>query len=344
MQSLSDVVEALFQPSDDQRLVGVELELLVYHDDDRARPVSVDAITAALAGDPGLAAEANVSFEPGGQLELSPSPDGDAEGLLIRLGRLMNRTARVLSAHGLRAQLQGTDAWRRNDAVGLQKPTDRYLRMQQHFDRIGPAGRRMMRQTAALQVCVSLEPGDAGREQWLLANRMAPVLQARFANSPILEGRRTGMASTRSALWQILDPSRTGFNGEHYRYDAAAGYLAFAARAGWIPMKDVADPMATHLSTLFPPVRPRGEYLELRCMDAVPMAEVGLAVRLVSRLLHEPTCRRRALDMLDAMHLDMRTAWVRAARYGLADAQLALCADDLLAIADLPSASRERAA
>jgi glutamate--cysteine ligase len=282
--------------------------------------------------------EANISFEPGGQIELSLAPDADVKLLLRRLATLVERTNRALSTRGLVASPTGTDAWRTNRAVGLQKQSERYLRMQEHFDHIGPWGRRMMRQTAGLQVCVGLERGRGGREQWLLANLMAPVLQAMFANSPALEARRTGFASTRSAIWQRLDPSRTGFAEDWYLGDPATAYLGFAMAATRIPIEAALDPIATHLSTLFPPVRPRGDYLELRCLDAVPMDRIRIAVDLVSRLLLEQDLRRAALDFLSGRRRELRQGWTRAAHHGLADPALRRLADGLLERAALNSA------
>src|SRR5215472_11071443 len=119
MGSLAAAVEALFEPSSDRRQIGVELELLVYQED-RRLPVTVAETTAALAADPGLMVEANLSFEPGGQLELSPSPDSDVERLLERLDGLVGRVRRALAQAGLTPVLQGTDAWRHNDAARLQ--------------------------------------------------------------------------------------------------------------------------------------------------------------------------------------------------------------------------------
>jgi glutamate--cysteine ligase len=337
--SLSAAVEALFKPSTDERKIGVELELLVYHRD-RRLPVTIAESSSALAADPTLMTEANISFEPGGQIELSPAPDADVEHLIVRLQDLFDRTRHALASADLTAVLQGTDGRRSNDAVGLQQRNERYVRMQEHFDRVGPWGRRMMRQTAGLQICVSLAPGESGRQQWLLANLMAPVLQAIFANSPTLEGRRTGLTSTRSAVWQVLDPSRTGFADDWFAGDPVEAYLRFAARATKIPIAGVPDPVATHLTTLFPPVRPRGDYLELRCLDAVPLRQAALAIRLVSRLLHTADLREVAIKSLLANPLEMTGGWARAARYGLADPDLAARAARLLEIAGLHSARR----
>src|ERR1051326_5797291 len=100
MRSLAAAVEALFEPSSHQQLMGVELELLAYQHD-RALPVTIAQSTSALTADPTLIADANVSFEPGGQIELSPAPDSDVERLLGRLDELVERTRTALGAAGL---------------------------------------------------------------------------------------------------------------------------------------------------------------------------------------------------------------------------------------------------
>ena len=53
----------------------------------------------------------------------------------------------------------GSTRERAVEDVAPQLDADRYRRMLEHFDRIGPSGARMMRQTASFQVCV--DGGDA---------------------------------------------------------------------------------------------------------------------------------------------------------------------------------------
>jgi glutamate--cysteine ligase len=50
----------------------------------------------------------------------------------------------------------------RGREVPLQLVSRRYVEMQQHFDRIGPQGRRMMRLTASTQNCLDWWPARAG--------------------------------------------------------------------------------------------------------------------------------------------------------------------------------------
>src|SRR5262249_8278686 len=151
--------------------------------------------------------------------------------------------------------------------VPLRTPTPRYRAMQKVFDETGPDGRRMMRLTASLQICVDLLPGAAGREQWLVANLAGPPLVAVLANPTGIDGRPAGLPGARTRIWQGVDPRRTGYDGRHLDpVDPIGAYAAFAAAAPRLPIPEAADP-SYHLTTLFPPVRPRGGYLEVRYLD-----------------------------------------------------------------------------
>jgi glutamate--cysteine ligase len=231
--------------------------------------------------------------------------------------------------------------------------------MQDHFDGIGPSGRRMMRQTAALQVCLDLgEPGTAA-ERWLLANLAGPALSAAFANSPVLENQATGTPGTRSLIWQGVDASRTGFAGAQVGRDASTTverYLDFALDAVFIPLggngavgggmsarvpladllgrDDVhlqAADLGHHLSTLFPPVRPRG-HLEIRYLDALPSRWMPVAVGVLATLMYEPRTTQEALEALHDADIGAG-AWRRSSTVAMQDAELRSTAVALFDIA-----------
>jgi glutamate--cysteine ligase len=79
-----------------------------------------------------------------------------------------------------------------------------------------------------------------------------------------------------------------------------------------LALPDAADP-SYHLSTLFPPVRPRGGYLEVRYLDAQPYERIGEAVGTVATLLYDRRARRDALDLLLPRASDHERAWSEAA-------------------------------
>jgi glutamate--cysteine ligase len=187
--------------------------------------------------------------------------------------------------------------------VPLRTPTPRYLALQRLLDDGGPDGRRMMRLTASLQIAVDLLPGRAGREQWLVANLAGPPLAAAFTTSD----------SARTRIWLGIDRRRTAYDGRHLDPDAPIrAYAMFAAAAPRLPIRAATAP-AYHLSTLFPPVRPRGGYLEIRYLDAQPPDRIGTAVATVATLLGVERTRREALDLLLPRLTDQWQAWQESA-------------------------------
>jgi glutamate--cysteine ligase len=153
--------------------------LIPVTDDDRSSPVRPQILRAGFNRD--FVRDAVPTFEPGGQVELSPSPRPTAEALVRDLRSLIARTRRIAHDRGVRLLSAGTNLYHSCAEVALCTPTPRYLALQEMFDRVGPAGRRMMRLTASLQVTVDVLPGSAGREQWLVANLAGAPLAAAFA-------------------------------------------------------------------------------------------------------------------------------------------------------------------
>src|SRR5262252_8283876 len=246
---LNEAVERLFAPARRPGRVGAEVELIPVTD--TARPRAVDPAVLAAGFDAGFVRAVAPSFEPGGQLELSPAPRPAAGALVRDLDWMLRRAAAIAVARGVRLEAAGLNPYHSCADVPLRLRTPRYLAMQRIFDRVGPDGRRMMRLTASLQVTVDLLPGDAGREQWLVANLAGPPLAAAFANSPWLDGRPAGIPGARTRIWQGVDPGRTGYDGRHLDLvDPVGAYHAFAAAAPRFPIPQAAR-SSYHLSTLF---------------------------------------------------------------------------------------------
>ena len=308
---LNTAVQRLFTPARRPGRIGVEVELIPVTDTERPQPV--DPATLAAGFDTGFARAGVPTFEPGGQLELSPPPRAGVAALVRDVVRLIGRARAVAAARGVRLEAVGTNPYHSCAQVPLRTPTPRYVGMQRMFDEAGPDGRRMMRLTASLQICVDLLPGPAGYEQWLVANLAGPPLAAAFANSTAVDGRPSGMAGARTRIWQGVDLRRTGYDGRHLDpVDPVRAYAAFAAAAPRLPIPAAADP-SYHLTTLFPPVRPRRGYLEVRYLDAQPLERIGEAVATVATLLYDRRARRDALDLLLPRAGDQQCAWHAAA-------------------------------
>jgi glutamate--cysteine ligase len=307
---LDTAVGRLFSPARRPGRIGAEVELIPVTDADRPQPVHPDALSARF--DSGFVREAVPTFEPGGQLELSPPPRSNVAALVGDLVRLVGRAGAIAAAQGMRLEAVGTNPYHSCRQVPLRTPTPRYLAMQGSFDEVGPDGRRMMRLTASLQICVDLLAGRDGYEQWLVANLAGPPLAAAFANSTVIDGRTSGPGA-RTRIWQGVDLRRTGYDGRHLDLsDPIGAYAAFAAAAPRLPLAAAADP-AYHLTTLFPPVRPRGGYLEVRYLDAQPPERIGTAIETVATLLYHRQARREALEVLLPRAGDQWRAWSEAA-------------------------------
>ena len=263
-RELRPVVAGLFARGRERSTrVAIEQEYVVAAADGSVVPIEV--LRRAVAGSP------YVSFEPGGQLELSLPPSHDPVGDLRRATAHLRRRLGGITLRPIPVDPR--------EDVPLQLTSQRYVAMQRHFDRIGPSGRVMMRRTASTQICLDWWPGRAGLEQWRVLNLAGPSLAARFNHS------------SRLATWQAVDPARTAFDDRLlHGDDPVTAYTAFAAGATVF-----VDGVAGHLSTLFPPVRPRGTYLEVRFLDALEPAAVAEAVAALRRLMYDDVHRRHVI-------------------------------------------------
>ena len=318
--------------------VGVELEWLPVDADDLRRPAphaSVGEVVASLGPLPGAS---RVTFEPGGQLELS-SPAVPGLGACDVLCQDVRVVSSALAAAGVALVAVGLEPGQPRERV-VHNP--RYDAMEVFFDRDGTAGRTMMRSTAAVQVNLDLGDPDEAERRWRAAHDVGPVLVAAFANSPLAGGRPTGWRSTRLAVWSDVDPSRTApvlsgapgpISWADYALNARVMFVRRSDQESTPTAEDLSfgtwlatghplgwptvDDLHYHLTTLFPPVRPRG-WLELRMIDAVPDPWWRVAAAVTTALVTEP----RIADQVDAATRPIRGRWREAARHGLADAEL----------------------
>jgi glutamate--cysteine ligase len=322
-----------------ERQVGIELEWIAIARDGRdLDPGELRALLPALPGD------SRITFEPGGQLELSGPPASSISAAIAAM-RADTETAQQAFA-GAGIDLVGIGMDTRGDVARvLYEP--RYAAMEEYFDTSWPAGRTMMRNTASIQVNVDVGAPHEVEARWHRAHDLGPVLTACFANSPFdATGRPSGFLSTRAAVWHAIDPGRTASARRHDPASAARpdwsrylleapvmmvrvdGSRSVALREpqsfeqwmvdghalGW----PTPDDLAYHVTTLFPPVRPRG-WLELRMIDALPEPWWPVAVAVTVALLDDPLAAEWATSATAAV----RDRWFGAARDAVHDPALA---------------------
>lgn len=328
--------------------VGVEVERLV-HDRSEARlPVPVERVREAVRPAAVLPGGGLLSFEPGGQLEVSSACAPDLPGLISSTRSDLAVVDKLAAEAGLRFSPVALD-YERPPVRSLEHP--RYAAMERHFDRFGPAGRTMMCSTASLQVSLEAGSDDGGAlgatARWRRLHDLLPVLAAMFANSPFRAGAPSGWASTRQRVWSQTDPTRTAPvavsddpRSDWARYALDALVLCIPTEDGawdaprgltlrqWLrgegPRPATLADVDYHLSTLFPPVRPRG-FVELRVIDAQDGDDWETAAAVVTSLMDDERAAARAADSC-AKAASVPDAMTVAAREGLADRRLAAVA------------------
>ena len=358
-------VESLFaasSPGGESMCIGAELELIPFDmETRRSVPIGTTAEKASLPLLRTIAAHAGwmevpadpdppswslpggerVSYEPGGQIELSSAISATASGLIRDIQCIVQLMTATFEREGISLEAVGVDPYNDIDDVALQLHRPRYERMSRYFDSIGPSGARMMRQTASLQI--NVETGRNPHQRWGFLNSLSPYLTAIFANSPVYAGQANGQRNIRAHVWRTLDTTRTGLPVD--MDDPAGAYLGFALGAGAMmygggsPYPSFADWMRTgvptmedwelHLSTLFPEVRPR-HYFELRSADAIPPEYLAAPIAFVTGLTYDQTANLRASAILgaaDSARLET------AGRVGLRDAAMQETSDELVEIA-----------
>jgi glutamate--cysteine ligase len=339
----------VFGPGADPHGLGVELEWLTSQGG-RERRLPVAEATALIERLSPLPDGSRLTLEPGGQLELSSAPyrtiDEVCDAAVADLAVLDG----ACEAEDVELIALGADPVRPPERVTRAA---RYRAMESYFDRLGRAGRTMMCNTAAIQVNVGLGAPDQVAERWRLANELGPTLIACFANSPFDGGLPSGWQSSRLRAWWALDPSRS--RPVPCDVDPVAAWVAYAleARVMFVHVDDelclpVPEPMTFgewltdghelgypteddlryHLTTLFPPVRPKG-WLELRMFDALPTPMWQVAVAVAGALLTDA----EAAPRIRAAVAPTTELWVDAAQLGLAHPELARSASAVFDLA-----------
>ncbi|MFL5502334.1 MAG: glutamate-cysteine ligase family protein [Gemmatimonadaceae bacterium] len=339
-QLLDDVRQRLFAASESTapHAVGLELELIPIVQSTRKpalafrteNPSTVDVLTRLGAQhgwreqpseeDPSswqLADGARITFEPGGQLEISSTPHATASSVIESTRTIAELLRDAMAKEGIELIAAGVDPYNDIGVVPLQLQRERYTGMTQYFESIGPSGVRMMRQTAALQI--NVERGAKPLTRWLLLNAITPAVVALFSNSASYAGKGTNHTSYRAHLWRTLDDSRTGI--AYDERDPVTAYLkfaldAFAMRSGsktrpystfreWMRGGDVSlDDWYFHLSTLFPEVRPK-EYFELRSADTIDPDSLAAPVVFVTGIIYDERSAQRAFEIVGTPNPDL---------------------------------------
>ena len=176
---------------------------------------------------------ANISLEPGGQIELSGAP---LETLHETCDEVNNHLKEVRSiGDRIGAGFMGIGAapeWMHEQMPVL--PKGRYQLMTDYMRKVGQLGVQMMYRTCTVQVNLDFSSESDMIKKLRVALALQPIATAFFANSPFFEGKFTNHLSWRSRVWRDLDPDRTGMLP--FVFDEGFGFEAWAEYALDVPM------------------------------------------------------------------------------------------------------------
>jgi glutamate--cysteine ligase len=281
---------------------------------------------------------ANVSLEPGGQLELSGAPLETIHATCNESNEHLDQVRKIAEKIG--AGFIGLGAapnWIHEEMPMM--PKGRYALMTDYMKKIGSYGTQMMYRTCTIQVNLDYSSEIDMVKKFRVALALQPLATALFANSPLFEGKLVGYKSWRSRVWQDLDSDRTGMlpfvfedgmgferyvdyaldvpmyfvyrNGQYINAlgqsfrDFMKGKLP--ALPGQLPqLSDWAD----HLTTIFPEVRLK-QFLEMRGADggqwnqicALPAFWVGVLYDQNSLDAAWDICKNWTADQREALRL-----------------------------------------
>ncbi|MBC7142136.1 MAG: glutamate--cysteine ligase, partial [Rhodobacteraceae bacterium] len=225
-EQLAEYMESGCKPKDDWR-IGTEHEKFGYckdtllplpYDGPRSIRAMLEGLQQRFGWEPvfeqghiiGLTHDgANVSLEPGGQLELSGAPLETIHQTCDEVNEHLREVQEVADQIGARFIGLGAAPIWTHEQMPLM-PKGRYKLMNDYMAKVGTHGTQMMRRTCTVQVNLDFASEADMVKKMRVALALQPVATALFANSPFFEGKPNGMKSWRSRIWRGLDDSRTG--------------------------------------------------------------------------------------------------------------------------------------
>lgn len=278
---------------------------------------------------------ANISLEPGGQLELSGAPLETIHQTCDEVNTHLHEVKDIADEIGVGfIGLGAAPVWT-HEQMPLM-PKGRYKLMDAYMDKVGTAGKIMMRRTCTVQVNLDFASEADMVQKLRVALALQPVANALFGNSPFFEGKPNGHKSWRGYVWRHLDPARTGmlpwvfedgmgfeawvqyaldvpmyFVYRDGRYVDALGQSFRDFLAGKLPALPGETPMlsdwADHLTTAFPEARIK-KFIEMRGADGGPWRRLCALPALWVGLMYDQTALDAAWDLVKGWDAETREA------------------------------------
>ncbi len=278
---------------------------------------------------------ANVSLEPGGQLELSGAPLETIHQTCDEVNDHLRDVQTVADRIGAGFIGLGAAPIWTHEQMPLM-PKGRYKLMDAYMQKVGTHGTQMMRRTCTVQVNLDFGSEADMVQKMRVALALQPLATALFANSPFFEGELNGHKSWRARIWRSLDDSRTGmlpfvfedgFGFERYadwvldvpmyfvyrdgKYIDALGQSFRDFLKGELPAlpgeKPTLSDWADHLTTVFPEARLK-KFIEMRGADGGPWRRLCALPAFWVGLTYDQTALDAAWDLVKGWDAETRDA------------------------------------
>ncbi|WP_116132486.1 glutamate--cysteine ligase [Tropicimonas sp. IMCC34043] len=276
---------------------------------------------------------ANVSLEPGGQLELSGAPLTSIHETCDEVNEHLREVKTVADEIGAGFIGLGMAPTWTHDEMPLM-PKGRYKLMDAYMGTVGTSGTQMMRRTCTVQVNLDFASEPDMVQKLRVALALQPVATALFANSPFLEGKPNGHKSWRSRIWRHLDDARTGMLP--FAFEDGMGFERYVDYALDVPMYFVyrdgryidalgqsfrdflkgrlpalpgevatLSDWADHLTTVFPEARIK-KYMEMRGADGGPWRRLCALPAFWVGLTYDQSALDAAWDLVKGLDAETR--------------------------------------
>ena len=244
---------------------------------------------------------ANVTLEPGGQLELSGALLENVHETCFEVATHLAEVKTIADRIGAGfIGLGAAPEWLHTQMPKM--PKDRYKLMAPYMEKVGSHGTQMMFRTCTVQVNLDYGSETDMVKKMRVGLALQPIATALFAASPFFEGKNTGYKSYRSRIWHDTDKSRTGMLP--FVFDEDFGFESWVEYALDVPMyfvkrenkyinalglsfknfmkgelsvlpneKPKLSDWIDHLTTIFPEVRLK-QFIEMRGADAGPWSRI----------------------------------------------------------------------
>ena len=293
-------------------------------------PVAEDGKIIGLVKD-----GANVSLEPGGQLELSGAPLETIHETCDEVNVHLKEVQHIADKIGAGFIGLGAAPIWTHEQMPLM-PKGRYKLMDSYMGTVGTHGTQMMRRTCTVQVNLDFGSEADMVQKFRVGLALQPVATALFAASPFFEGKENGHKSWRSRVWRDLDAARTGMLP--FVFEDGFGFEAWVEYMLDVPMyfvyrdgnyinalgqsfRDFLDgklpalpgetptmsDWADHLTTCFPEARLK-KFIEMRGADGGPWRRICALPAYWVGLMYDQTALDAAWDLCKDWDAETREA------------------------------------